>query len=52
MEDVFDKGVGDVFVARVAGNFVNEDILGSMEFGCKISGSKVILVLRHEHCGR
>ena len=51
VEDVFDKGIGDVFVARVAGNFVNEDILGSMEFGYKISGSKVILVLGHEHCG-
>jgi carbonic anhydrase len=51
VEDVFDKGIGDVFVARVAGNFVNEDILGSMEFGCKVSGSKVILVLGHEHCG-
>ncbi len=51
VEDVFDKGIGDVFVARVAGNFVNVDILGSMEFGCKVSGSKVILVLGHEHCG-
>lgn len=51
VEDVFDKGIGDIFVARVAGNFVNEDILGSMEFGCKVSGSKVILVLGHEHCG-
>lgn len=51
VEDVFDKGIGDIFVARVAGNFVNEDILGSMEFGCKVSGSKIILVLGHEHCG-
>jgi carbonic anhydrase len=51
VEYVFDRGVGDVFVARVAGNFVNEDILGSMEFACKVSGSKVILVLGHEHCG-
>lgn len=51
VEDVFDRGIGDIFVARVAGNFVNEDILGSMEFGCKVSGSKVILVLGHEHCG-
>ena len=51
VEDVFDKGIGDIFVARVAGNFVNVDILGSMEFGCKVSGSKVILVLGHEHCG-
>lgn len=51
VEDVFDKGIGDLFVARVAGNFVNEDILGSMEFGCKVAGSKVILVLGHEYCG-
>lgn len=51
IEDVFDKGIGDLFVARVAGNFVNEDILGSMEFGCKVSGAKVILVLGHESCG-
>ncbi len=51
VEDVFDKGIGDLFVARVAGNFVNEDILGSMEFACKVSGSKLILVLGHENCG-
>lgn len=51
VEDVFDRGIGDLFVARVAGNFVNPDILGSMEFACKVSGSKVILVLGHEHCG-
>jgi carbonic anhydrase len=51
VEDVFDKGIGDLFVGRVAGNFVNEDMLGSMEFGCKVAGSKVILVLGHEHCG-
>lgn len=51
VEDVFDKGIGDIFVARVAGNFVNVDILGSMEFGCKVSGSKVVLVMGHEHCG-
>ncbi|GAB5555053.1 MAG: carbonic anhydrase family protein [Saprospiraceae bacterium] len=51
VEDVFDRGIGDVFVARVAGNFVNEDILGSMEFACKVSGSKLILVMGHEHCG-
>ncbi|MGB3151198.1 MAG: carbonic anhydrase family protein [Maribacter sp.] len=51
VEDVFDKGIGDLFVARVAGNFVNEDILGSMEFGCKVAGSKVIMVMGHEHCG-
>lgn len=51
VEDVFDKGIGDLFVARVAGNFVNEDILGSMEFGCKVSGAKLIVVLGHESCG-
>jgi carbonic anhydrase len=51
VEDVFDKGIGDIFVARVAGNFANVDILGSMEFGCKVSGAKLILVLGHESCG-
>ncbi|QFZ55404.1 carbonic anhydrase [Oceanihabitans sp. IOP_32] len=51
VEDVFDRGIGDLFVARVAGNFVNEDILGSMEYACKVSGSKLVLVLGHEHCG-
>ena len=51
VEDVFDKGIGDLFVGRVAGNFVNEDLLGSMEFGCKVSGAKLILVLGHESCG-
>lgn len=51
VEDVFDRGIGDIFVARVAGNFANEDILGSMEFACKVSGSKLILVMGHEHCG-
>lgn len=51
VEDVFDRGIGDIFVARVAGNFVNEDILGSMEFATKVSGSKIVLVMGHEHCG-
>ena len=51
VEDLFDKGIGDLFVARIAGNFVNEDILGSMEFGCKVSGAKLILVLGHKSCG-
>lgn len=51
VEDVFDRGIGDLFVARVAGNFVNVDILGSMEFGCKVAGAKLILVMGHEHCG-
>jgi carbonic anhydrase len=51
VEDVFNLGIGDIFVARVAGNFSNVDILGSMEFATKISGAKVILVLGHEDCG-
>jgi len=51
VEDVFDRGIGDLFVGRVAGNFVNEDLLGSMEFGCKVSGAKLILVLGHKSCG-
>jgi carbonic anhydrase len=51
VEDVFDRGIGDIFVGRVAGNFVNEDLLGSMEFGCKVAGAKLILVLGHEYCG-
>jgi carbonic anhydrase len=51
VEDVFDRGIGDIFVARVAGNFVNTDILGSMEFACKVAGAKLVLVLGHENCG-
>ncbi len=51
VEDVFDRGIGDLFVARVAGNFVNKDILGSMEFATKVAGSKLVVVLGHEHCG-
>lgn len=51
VEDVFDCGIGDLFVARVAGNFVNVDILGSMEFACKVVGARVVYVLGHEHCG-
>lgn len=51
VEDVFHRGIGDLFVARVAGNIVNEDILGSLEYACKVSGSKVIVVLGHEYCG-
>lgn len=50
-EIVFDQGVGDIFNARIAGNFINEDILGSMEFACKLAGSKVIMVLGHTSCG-
>jgi carbonic anhydrase len=51
VEDVFDKGIGDLFVGRVAGNFADVDQLGSMEFACKVSGAKLILVLGHESCG-
>ena len=51
VEDVFDQGIGDVFVGRVAGNFVNTDLLGSMEFACKVAGAKLILVMGHQHCG-
>ena len=51
VEDVFDKGIGDLFVARVAGNVINEDILGSMEFSCKVAGAKLVLVIGHEYCG-
>lgn len=51
VEDVFHRGIGDIFVARVAGNIINEDILGSLEYACKVSGSKLILVLGHEYCG-
>jgi len=50
-ELVFDEGVGDVFSVRIAGNFVNEDILGSMEFACKLAGTKAIVVLGHTACG-
>lgn len=50
-EIVFDKGVGDVFSARVAGNFVNTDILGSLEFAAAVAGSKAIVVLGHTECG-
>ena len=51
VEDVFHRGIGDIFVARVAGNVVNKDILGSLEYACKVSGSKLIVVLGHEYCG-
>ncbi len=51
VEIVFDMGVGDIFVARVAGNVVNDDMLASMEYACKYIGSKLVLVLGHESCG-
>jgi len=50
-ELIFDQGMGDIFSARVAGNFVNEDILGSMEFACKLAGTKLVVVLGHTSCG-
>ena len=50
-EIIFDQGIGDIFNARVAGNFVNKDILGSLEFACKLAGSKVIVVMGHTSCG-
>lgn len=51
VETVFDQGIGDIFVSRVAGNFENVDILGSLEYSCKVAGSKLIVVLGHESCG-
>lgn len=51
VEQVFDQALGDIFVARVAGNFVNTDIVASMEYACGVAGSKLILVLGHEGCG-
>lgn len=51
VEDVFDCGIGDLFVARIAGNFANVDIVGSMEFACKVAGSKLVLVVGHADCG-
>lgn len=50
-ELIFDQGIGDIFSVRIAGNFVNEDILGSMEFACKLAGTKIIVVLGHTSCG-
>ena len=50
-ELIFDQGLGDVFSVRIAGNIINEDILGSMEFACKVAGAKLIVVLGHSKCG-
>jgi carbonic anhydrase len=50
-ELIFDQGLGDIFSVRIAGNIINEDILGSMEFACKVAGSKIIVVLGHSKCG-
>jgi carbonic anhydrase len=51
VEQVFDQALGDIFVARVAGNFVNTDIVASMEYACGVAGSKLIVALGHEGCG-
>lgn len=51
VEDVFDKGIGDLFVTRVAGNFINRYVLGSMEFACHVAGAKLVVIMGHEHCG-
>jgi carbonic anhydrase len=51
VEDIFDQGIGDIFVARVAANIENTDILGSIEFATKVSGAKLVVVLGHESCG-
>jgi carbonic anhydrase len=51
VEMIFDQGIGDVFNARVAGNVLNDDILGSLEFACRVSGAKLVLVLGHSNCG-
>ena len=50
-EIVFDQGVGDIFAPRIAGNFTNTDIQGSLEFSCKVAGARLIVVLGHRHCG-
>ncbi|MFC2110723.1 carbonic anhydrase family protein [Bacteroidota bacterium] len=50
-ELVFDQGIGDIFSVRVAGNIINEDVLGSIEYGCKVAGSKIVVVLGHTKCG-
>ncbi|MBT0810812.1 carbonic anhydrase [Litoribacter ruber] len=51
VELIFDQGIGDIFSIRVAGNVVNEDVLGSMEYGCKAVGTRIVLVLGHTKCG-
>ena len=50
-EVIFDQGIGDIFNARIAGNFVNKDILGSLEFACKLAGSNLIVIMGHTSCG-
>ena len=50
-EIIFDQGLGDIFSVRIAGNIINDDILGSMEYACKVAGSRIIVVLGHSNCG-
>ena len=50
-ELIFDLGIGDIFSVRIAGNIINEDILGSLEYSCKVSGAKIVVVLGHSNCG-
>jgi len=50
-ELIFDQGIGDIFSVRVAGNVINNDILGSMEYACKVGGSKILVVMGHSNCG-
>nr|WP_297309748.1 carbonic anhydrase [uncultured Flavobacterium sp.] len=50
-ELIFDQGLGDIFSTRVAGNIINDDVIASMEFACKLAGSKLIVVLGHSNCG-
>ncbi len=51
VEDIFDQGIGDIFVGRVAGNYATDDMIASMEYACAVAGAKLILVLGHENCG-
>lgn len=51
VEDIFDQGIGDIFVGRVAGNYATDDMVASMEYACAVAGAKLILVLGHENCG-
>jgi carbonic anhydrase len=51
VETIFDMGIGDLFSARVAGNVINDDLLGSLEFACKLAGTKLLVVLGHSSCG-
>ena len=51
VEDIFHRGIGDMFVVRIAGNIINEDILGCLEIACKVFGAKLVVILGHEQCG-